>query len=62
MEGDVRIRLLESDDSFDALTELLHASHLIRFYDRRGYRHIGHAQWAHANYRSVLLSKSLSTR
>lgn len=36
------------------------ASHLIRFYQRRGYRHVGTAQWEHANYRSVLLSKHLT--
>jgi ribosomal protein S18 acetylase RimI-like enzyme len=35
------------------------AEHLIRFYERRGYRHVGHAQWSSTNYRSVLLSKSI---
>jgi len=35
------------------------AAHLIRFYDVRGYRHIGYAQWKQANYRSVILSKRL---
>jgi GNAT superfamily N-acetyltransferase len=37
------------------------ATHLIDFYKRRGYRPIGHQQWAHACYRSTILSKSLGT-
>lgn len=35
------------------------ATHLIALYERRGYRHIGYAQWEHTNYRGVLLSKRL---
>jgi GNAT superfamily N-acetyltransferase len=35
------------------------AAHLIALYERRGYRHVGHAQWEHTNFRSVLLSKRL---
>lgn len=35
------------------------AHHLIRIYERRGYRHIAFAQWEHTNYRSVILSKRL---
>jgi GNAT superfamily N-acetyltransferase len=35
------------------------ATHLIQFYEARGYRRIGHAQWGHTNYRSLLLSKRL---
>ena len=35
------------------------ASHLIRFYENRGYRSIGHAQWDGVNYRSVILSLRL---
>jgi GNAT superfamily N-acetyltransferase len=35
------------------------ATHLIALYERRGYRHIGYAQWEHTNFRSVLLSKRL---
>lgn len=34
------------------------AHHLIRYYSTRGYREVGHAQWEHTNYRSVILSKS----
>lgn len=36
------------------------AAHLIAFYATRGYRHVGHAQWGHTNFRSVLLSKRVS--
>jgi GNAT superfamily N-acetyltransferase len=36
------------------------AKHLIALYERRGYRHIEHAQWEVTNYRSVILSKTLA--
>lgn len=35
------------------------AAQLIAFYEARGYRLIGHEQWKHVNYRSVILSKVL---
>jgi GNAT superfamily N-acetyltransferase len=35
------------------------ATHLIALYEARGYRCIGHEQWKHTNYRSVILSKTL---
>ena len=35
------------------------AGHLIRFYAKRGYRFIEHAQWKVTNYRSVIMSKRL---
>jgi GNAT superfamily N-acetyltransferase len=35
------------------------ATHLVALYERRGYRHVGFAQWPHTNYRSVVLSKRL---
>ena len=35
------------------------AAHLIRFYEKRGYRFIEHAQWTVTNYRSVIMSKRL---
>jgi GNAT superfamily N-acetyltransferase len=35
------------------------ASHLIRFYERMGYRFVEHVQWEQANYRSSILSKPL---
>jgi len=38
------------------------ATHLVEWYKRLGYRFIEHAQWSHTNYRSVILSKSLSAR
>lgn len=36
------------------------AEHLRGWYASRGYRFVEFAQWAHANYRSVIMSKSLS--
>lgn len=35
------------------------ATGLIAFYNRLGYKHIGHTQWGSVNYRSVVLSKRL---
>ncbi|MCP1196636.1 GNAT family N-acetyltransferase [Acetobacter senegalensis] len=35
------------------------AEHLVAFYNRLGYRLIERAQWSHANYGSVILSKSV---
>ena len=35
------------------------AKHLIRFYSKRGYRHVGHVDWSGTNYVSVLMSKCL---
>jgi GNAT superfamily N-acetyltransferase len=35
------------------------ARHLIEFYEKRGYREVGYAQWKQTNYRSMLLSKRL---
>jgi GNAT superfamily N-acetyltransferase len=43
---------LALDTSEDAL-------HLIAYYTRRGYRFIEHVKWPDANYRSVILSKTL---
>jgi GNAT superfamily N-acetyltransferase len=37
-----------------------HAEDLIRFYTKRGYRFIEHVRWDVVNYRSVILSKTLS--
>ena len=36
------------------------ASHLVAFYNRRGYRFIEFAQWHGKHYRTVILSKSLA--
>jgi predicted N-acetyltransferase YhbS len=41
-----------------ALDTSEHASHLIRYYQSRGYRFIEHTRWSEVNYRSVILSKS----
>lgn len=35
------------------------ATHLRDWYASRGYRPIEFAQWAHTNYRSIIMSKSL---
>jgi len=35
------------------------ARHLISFYERRGYRHVGYVQWEGKVYRSVVMSKNL---
>ncbi len=35
------------------------AYHLIAYYEKRGYRYIETIQWQHANYPSVIMSKSL---
>jgi len=35
------------------------AEHLIRWYNKRGYRFVQHVQWGITNYRSVVLSKAL---
>ncbi|HEX2787719.1 MAG TPA: GNAT family N-acetyltransferase [Ignavibacteria bacterium] len=35
------------------------ATHLINFYSKRGYRHVGYIKWGVTNYRSVLMSKKL---
>jgi GNAT superfamily N-acetyltransferase len=35
------------------------ATHLIEFYNRRGYHHVDWVQWTGKNYRSVVLSKAL---
>ena len=35
------------------------AVHLIRWYERQGYRHVGYADWEVTNYRSVVMSKTV---
>ena len=35
------------------------ATHLICWYEKQGYRHVGYADWKVTNYRSVVLSKAL---
>lgn len=35
------------------------ATHLVNWYNKRGYRFIQHVQWGVTNYRSVVLSKTL---
>ncbi|MDF1665593.1 MAG: GNAT family N-acetyltransferase [Planctomycetota bacterium] len=43
-----------------ALDTAEQASHLIQYYEKRGYRHVGFADWKETNYRSVILSLSLA--
>ena len=43
-----------------ALDTAERAQHLIHYYERRGYRRVGHADWRPlTNYRSVILSRAL---
>lgn len=35
------------------------ATHLLEFYQRRGYRKVGFVQWENVNYRSIVMSKTL---
>lgn len=35
------------------------ATHLINYYGKRGYRHVGFTKWHVTNYRSVILSKKI---
>jgi GNAT superfamily N-acetyltransferase len=52
-----RARMLQAEEVAVDTSE--GATHLITLYERRGYRHVGFAQWSHTNFRSVLLSKHL---
>lgn len=36
------------------------ATHLVNWYTKLGFRFVGHEQWQHTNYRSVMLSKDLT--
>ena len=42
-----------------ALDTAVPATHLIRYYGKRGYRFIEHAQWRGKVYRSVIMSKTI---
>lgn len=60
------VRLVEEQARRDGAAELAldtseGADHLCRWYNRLGYRFVQHAQWEGKTYRSVILSKSLST-
>ena len=62
--GSRLMELVEQRASTDGAAELAldtaeGATHLILFYEKRGYRSIGHAQWTVTNYRSVILSKRM---
>ena len=53
-------RALQMGASELALDTSEHADNLIAMYTKRGYRHVGYAQWEVTNYRSVILSKKLN--
>ena len=52
-------RALETGAKHLALDTAEPATHLIAYYNRRGYEFIEHTQWHDTNYRSVILSKPL---
>jgi GNAT superfamily N-acetyltransferase len=54
-------RALEWGASEIAVDTAEHAHHLVGMYMARGYRLIEHVQWEVTNYRSVVLSKALTT-
>lgn len=59
------IALLESEAATRGARELAldtadGAVHLIRWYEKLGFRFIEHVSWGNTNYRSVVLSKSLA--
>ncbi|RYD28053.1 MAG: GNAT family N-acetyltransferase [Verrucomicrobiaceae bacterium] len=61
------IALLENEAASRGATELAldtaePAHHLIRWYEKLGFRFIQFADWSSTNYRSVVMSKTLSPR
>ena len=49
-------------ESYQALADLglrYQATHLIRLYEKRGYRLVGNHHWGVTNYMSVVMSKKL---
>lgn len=60
------MELMESEAAVSGARELAldtaeDAVHLVRWYERAGYRFIGFADWSTTNYRSVVLSKTLAS-
>lgn len=58
------LRRVEQRVQDEGFTELAcdtaeQATHLVRYYTDRGFRRVGAEQWPAANYRSVILSKTL---
>ncbi|MEO5917782.1 MAG: GNAT family N-acetyltransferase [Luteolibacter sp.] len=58
------IAMLETEASARGARELAldtadGADHLIRWYEKRGFRFIEHVGWGNTNYRSVVMSKTL---
>jgi GNAT superfamily N-acetyltransferase len=65
--GSRLIELLENEAASRGASELAldtaeGAHHLIRWYEKRGFRFIEFADWSSTNYRSVILSKELAHR
>jgi GNAT superfamily N-acetyltransferase len=63
--GDMMMDHVESIAKEDGVNELAldtseKAGHLIRYYTRRGYRFVEYTQWPEVNYRSVIMTKTLS--
>lgn len=56
------VERMATDDEAEelALDTADQAEHLIRYYQKRGYRKIEHVQWSGKRYRSVILSKTLA--
>ncbi len=64
--GGKLITLMENEAATHGATELAldtaeGAFHLIRWYEKLGFRFIEYMDWSSTNYRSVVLSKTLST-
>jgi GNAT superfamily N-acetyltransferase len=62
--GSALLRLVERRAVADKKLELAcdtaePAAHLLDYYQRRGFRVVGHHRWPHARYTSVILSKRL---
>lgn len=65
--GSRLIALLENEAASRGATELAldtaeGAHHLIRWYEKHGFRFIQFADWSSTNYRSVVMSKALASR
>ena len=50
---------IESGAAELALDTAEGSSHLVAYYQRRGFRHVEYAQWPGKTYRSVIMSKTL---
>lgn len=65
--GSEMMKFLEAYAREKGITELSldtseKASHLIEYYEKRGYRFIQYHTWPEVNYRSIVLAKTLTTK